>query len=115
MRTKGAKVGVYAHWGSSDTKIQAGYETEYYDYGTQDGVAEMTSTPDDPAAQQMRDYLLNTAIPNELRAPLPGPLDVVQKLAEAEYIAFARVLQNLPASGFSTTDLRDVLGFGAEF
>jgi hypothetical protein len=79
------------------------------------GRAELTSTPDDPAAQGMRDYLLDLAIPNELRAPLPGALNAVQGLPRFQYLAFAFAIQNLQADAVRHADVRDLLGFGKEF
>lgn len=84
--TEDAKLGVYTDWAEdSDEIVTEGQEFEFYDYGTDEGRLEMANTagPQNPKFRQLYDTLMNEAIPNELRAPLPDELEA----ARAETIA----------------------------
>jgi uncharacterized sulfatase len=117
MRTEEAKLGVYANWvpGTTDLAMDGTLETEFYDYGTPDGRAEVNSTPDDPRAQKMLTLLLDEIIPGELRAPLPQDLRAPQAVAREEYLAYrALVNQQLTLSDFLGGAFRTVLGLDAD-
>ena len=116
MRTQTTKLGTYSKWNSLTGKIAAGStQTEFYDYSTPQGAAELVSTPDDPRAQPMLNALINDLIPNELRAPLPGAYGVAQTLSRDAYLLFQAAIDSLTPDGFTGQNLRDLLGFGAEF
>jgi uncharacterized sulfatase len=115
LRTQNAKLGTYAHWKSGTADIDtSSLETEFYDYSTAAGQAELDSMPDDPRAGVLLDRLLNHIIPNELRATLPGTFANVQFTAMEEYLAFATAITHLPSSQGSA-GARNFGGWGADF
>ena len=118
IRTQTAKLGIYSKWNPLTGAIEPGSsEVEFYDYSTPEGIAELVSTPDDPRAAPMMDVLLNTLIPTELRAPLPGALGAAQDISKDLYLLFQAAFLNLPGTGTTpaSDDLRNLLGFGQEF
>jgi arylsulfatase A-like enzyme len=116
VRTQTAKLGAYAKWDPFTGQINpATLQTEFYDYSTPEGAAELVSNPNDPRAGPMLDALLNDFIPNELRAPLPGRFGVAQNVSKEVYLLFQAAILNIPANGFKGQDLRDLFGFGQEF
>jgi arylsulfatase A-like enzyme len=88
--TEDAKLGVYADWASdSDEILTDGQEFEFYDYTTEEGRLELANTAG-VQNQQFRDLydeLMNVAVPNELRAPLPDELEVARQETMAATIA----------------------------
>ena len=118
IRTQHAKLGTYSTWHPATGRIEpASTQLEFYDYSTPEGMLELANTPQDPRVQPLLNLLLNDLIPNELRAPLPGPYGAAQTVSKTLYLLFQALLLNLPGSGSTsaTSDLRDLLGFGAEF
>ena len=116
LRTQTTKLGTYSKWNPLTGQIERGStQTEFYDYSTPQGAAELVSTPSDPRAQPMLSTLLNDLIPNELRAPLPGAYGAAQTLSRDIYLLFQAGINNLTPDGFTGLDLRNLLGFGAEF
>ena len=67
LRTRDYKIGTYADWNPGATTVfRPSLETEFYDYQTPGGRAEVSNTPDDPDVEQILAHLLDTVIPNEL-------------------------------------------------
>ena len=114
LRTRHFKLGIYAHWRRDTTLIdRSTIETEFYDYATERGRAELDSTPDDPRAARARRLLLDRLVPTELRAPLPPSLQGPQAIERDRYLALVRLLDNLSPSDEDTR--RRVLGHGFDF
>lgn len=114
LRTESFKLGVYAHWRPGTSRIdRSSIETEFYDYATERGRAELDSTPDDPRARRALRLLLDRLVPRELRAPLPPTLQVPQAIAKGRYLALEALLQNIAPS--DTTTLHSILGHGFDF
>ncbi len=89
LRTPTAKLGLYSHWASGSDEIQpAGEETEYYDYATPEGQQELTNGagPGNQDYLALHDQLVNDAIPNELRRPLPSNLQPAHEKAIGAYL-----------------------------
>ncbi len=116
VRTRHAKLAIYAHWiGNTDViDTQNGLETEYYDYSTEAGRLELANDPENENALKLRHILLNDLIPNELRAPLPAVLRLPQTLSRDAYLAYNQFLANLSPTS-SGPSLPFSIGYGAEF
>ena len=116
IRTHDAKLGTYSKWnpvtGRSCRTARNGVLRLRHDA---DGLPELASTPDDPRAKPLLDQLLNNLIPNELRAPLPGRYAAAQTISKEAYLLFQAAIDSLTPDGFTGQNLRDLLGFGAEF
>jgi len=114
VRTEGAKLGTYAKWVDRTAQIMPdSVELEFYDYATEQGLAELASTPGDPRAQELL-RLLERLIPEELQERLPGALGLVQDVQRELYLLLAQQV----LSPDSTTSVRDALrglGYGREF
>jgi len=116
IRTKHEKLVAYAHWRQISTKIQPDtMELEFYDYRTAGGRSEIDNTPDDPRAQTLLRRLLNKVIPDELQAPLPGPLAFAQQRARQQYVQFAYLIANPPNGDKRPEIVKKWLGFGQDF
>ncbi|MEK0084362.1 sulfatase-like hydrolase/transferase [Benzoatithermus flavus] len=114
LRTETFKLGVYADWHRGTTRIdRSTIETEFYDYATEGGRAELDNVPGDPRASRAMRLLLEDLVPSELRAPLPPDLRAPQALARARYLALAAQLAGLDPSDRST--LHRILGHGFDF
>jgi len=90
--TEDAKLGVYTDWAEDSDEIQAeGQEFEFYDYTTDEGRLELANTAgaQNPKFRDLYGMLMNEAIPNELRAPLPEELEVAR--AETMAASVARI------------------------
>ena len=88
--TEDAKLGVYTDWADeSDDILSEGQELEFYDYGTEEGQLELANTagPDNPRFRELYDELMNVAVPNELRAPLPDALQAAREATMAATVA----------------------------
>jgi hypothetical protein len=89
-----AKFGLYAFWGEQDPSVikADGQETECYDYSTHLGRLETQNVSQSAATlcSQLHDDLVQNAIPNELRRPLPARLHGAQSRAWDRYRAYAR-------------------------
>ena len=101
VRTPTAKLGMYANWVKNTTNIAFDntLEFEYYNYSTAGGRAETDNTydPKNPAVQALYNQLVNSILPNELRAPLPSIFVPAQTLAQARYITYAGLINTLTA------------------
>ena len=87
LRTQALKLGTYAKWRPGTTTIvRESLETEFYDYSTAGGLAELDNTPDAPNAAPALARLLGTLLPNELQAPLPAAYGAAQAAAKAAYL-----------------------------
>jgi arylsulfatase A-like enzyme len=86
MRTQRFKLGTYARWRSGTALDTGSLETEFYDYRSAEGQAEVHNTPDAPKAGEALDYLLSNLLPNELEAPLPAAYTKSQAAALAAYL-----------------------------
>ncbi len=93
-RTSVGKLGLYSYWLDGTIEIATnGHELEFYDYSTNEGIIETTSTPGSALALQYYQTLTTEVIPNELRQPLPASLQPFQKQAIQTYLSF---LDGLP-------------------
>jgi uncharacterized sulfatase len=96
VRTKEAKLGLYANWVNRSVAIDpASIETEYYDYRTSRGRLELDNTPNSDEAQAMKSWLLNTLIPNELRAPIAPSLQTAQQYSKIAYLAYIEAVNRM--------------------
>lgn len=87
LRTPEFKLGTYARWTSGTTTIHpASLETEFYDYGTAEGRAEMDNQPANPLAAPALVSLLDDLVPGELEAQLPGAHAATQVTARQAYL-----------------------------
>ena len=88
LRTLQGKLGMYSNWGRGGMEMQpAGREVELYDYSTAGGQAEVTNEAGSGALQEtLQSILEEDAIPNELRAPLPGYLQKAQREGMRNYL-----------------------------
>ena len=73
-------------------------ETEYYDYATEVGRAEIDNRKHDPRARLLYGALLQDILSNELHAPLPGRFRPAQAIAKAQYLAYVKVISTLTVS-----------------
>lgn len=88
--TEDAKLGVYTHWAAdSDEILPDDQEFEFYDYTTDEGRLELANTAgdDNPKFTALYDKLMNDLLPNEIRAPLPEPLETARNEAMAGTLA----------------------------
>jgi arylsulfatase A-like enzyme len=87
LRTPGGKLGVYSNWPAQSLEIQsAGQEVELYDYSSAEGLAEIANVAgSSPLDEAMRSTLVEQAIPDELRAPLPWHLHRAQRAGLSDY------------------------------
>ena len=98
-RTATAKIATYSYWAPDSLQIQvAGQESECYDYRTMAGRLEL----DNVAAThpglygQLYRALVESAIPRELRKPLPSYLLPAQQAGIQAYLA-ATTAASIPA------------------
>lgn len=115
LRTPDCKLGTYARWTLPDAEVdRETLELEFYDYATDGGRAELENRPNDPRVKPMLQTLLQELVPNELRAPLPGRLSDVQRLARERFLAFERLIDGIPATQQTSQALQDLFGYGAD-
>jgi uncharacterized sulfatase len=89
VRTKAAKLGMYAHWIKGTTRIDpSSVQLEYYDYSTVNGQLELDSTPYSAGAKALLSQLVTEIIPDELRAPIAQNLKTAQHYSERAYIRY---------------------------
>lgn len=98
LRTASAKLGMYSFWVPGTIQINPfNQQTELYDYTIPAGRLEViNSGPSQPRPAlrrpalytKLHDFLVNFAIPNELRAPLPPSLFEVQRQAFEAYLEY---------------------------
>jgi arylsulfatase A-like enzyme len=88
LRTAEGKLGLYCNWRQESIEVEPdGRETELYDYSAETGAAELINEAGSSALQeQLESILVEDAIPNELRAPLPGYLEGAQQEGMSNYI-----------------------------
>ena len=88
LRTAQGKLGLYSNWRQESIEPETdGRETELYDYGGATGRAELVNEAGSGAlAERLESTLVDDAIPNELRAPLPGYLENAQREGMNNYI-----------------------------
>src|SRR4051794_11280959 len=117
MRTQEFKFGIYANWQDATAQIADDntLETEFYDYSTQAGRAELDNLQNDPRIPALKNRLLNEIIPNEFRAPLPGALGRAQTLSQVAYLTYDTLIRNASPSGSSGEEVRAQLPFGTVF
>jgi arylsulfatase A-like enzyme len=90
VMTEDAKLGVYTDWADDSEEILPdGQEYEFYDYTTDEGKLELANTagPDNQQFTEMFQKLMTDLVPNELRAPLPEPLETARRETMAGSIA----------------------------
>ena len=91
LRADSGKVALYSNWRPGTIEVEpAGQEAELYDYSDEEGRLELSSQAQGGSAleEQLRETLVETAIPNELRGPLPTPLRLARADAMDRYFAF---------------------------
>jgi arylsulfatase A-like enzyme len=114
LRTQDYKLGVYSDWKDGTTTIDTGsIETEFYDYGTSQGRAEVANTPHDPRAAPALKLLLDEIMPKEFRAPLPAGLRGPQTFSRARYLAYSAFLQHINSE--DTPTLHKETPWGRDF
>jgi arylsulfatase A-like enzyme len=93
LRTQRGKLGLYSNWRQESIELEPGVrETELYDYSTARGRAELTNEAGSGALQeQLESTLVEQAIPDELRAPLPGYLWDAQREGMSNYVGVEEV------------------------
>ncbi len=84
------KLGIYSRWPAGSTRPSPdGQEYEYYDYSTTGGQMETANTYyTTPAAQAIKDNLLNVLVPTVLEAPLPANYQSAQVTAKTGLVEF---------------------------
>jgi arylsulfatase A-like enzyme len=86
IRTPSAKYALYSNWKPhSNTIVAAGQESELYDYATPGGVMELDNRAGASDLEPALRALLEAAIREELRAPLPSHLHGAQQAGYADY------------------------------
>ena len=91
LRSPQGKLTLYSNWKLATTDVDtAGQESEFYDYSSVEGSLELSSQARAASAleEQLWSTLEEVAIPQELRAPLPGALHAARRQALDEYFAF---------------------------
>lgn len=93
IRTNKGKLGTYSFWkpGTSDPERNDTLQIEYYDYATEGGRLELTSTPDSQDAKDMLNFLFDDVIPNELKAPLPAAYQDAQAKALEALLKYEKI------------------------
>jgi arylsulfatase A-like enzyme len=84
------KLGVYTHWADDTTEIVTeGQEMEFYDYRTEEGRLELANSagPENKEFNDVYGQLMNYAVPNELRSPLPDELEAAREATMAATLA----------------------------
>jgi len=86
------KLGYYQHWiegtTTTDPNPAKAPQLEYYKYGTPDGDLEKESTHNSQEATNAKNYLVNTAMPDQLKKTLPSQYQQAQSTALTEYWNF---------------------------
>jgi arylsulfatase A-like enzyme len=87
LRTQQGKLGLYSNWLDESIAIDSnGQEIECYDYSSAPGRAELDNVAGSSGLEEeLRGTLVEQAIPNELRAPLPGYLHQAQRGGMSDY------------------------------
>ena len=100
LRTQGAKYATYSHWGAEGIEpLQAGEETELYDYSTAAGRLELHNGAGSSPLEEVLRGQLEHAIHSELRRPLPSALQAAHGRGFADYFSTAqRVEANVTAT-----------------
>ena len=89
-RTAAAKLGLYSDWTpGTTTLVNEGQESELYEYSTAAGQQEIDNLAPGGSAlyDQLYAALVEDAIPNELRQPVPAYLQATQQQAYSAYLA----------------------------
>ncbi len=121
VRTQGLKLGVYANWqrGTAQIADDSTLETEFYDYATPAGQAELDNLQHDQRIPALKQALLTDIIPNVLRAPLPGLLGAAQIVSRDAYLVYDAVLRRAKPQGSSgdasAAEILASLPFGQDF
>ena len=119
LRTADAKLGTYGHWLAHTTTPApiVDLEIEYYDYANPGGQLELDSTPSDPRAAILTQYLNGTVVPTELEAPLPASLLAAQSIAQDELLAVVAIAASSrsPSSPSLSTCPTSSIGPGPDF
>lgn len=90
LRTATAKLGTYNFWRPGSLALQSALqESECYDYRSERGRLEIEdASAAEPALRaELYDMLMDDAMPNELRAPLPPNLLEAQQAGQSTYLA----------------------------
>jgi len=77
----------YHHWkqNTTDWNVDLPAEREYYNYGTELGKMERQNSAGTQAAQNAENFLFSTAIPQQLKRPLPTKYQAAQQRSLQEY------------------------------
>jgi arylsulfatase A-like enzyme len=91
LRTSAGKLTQYSNWRPGSTEVESsGQESELYDYSGEEGRLEIANQLQRGSSleEQLWQTLTEDAIPNELSAPLPAPLQAAQRDALNKYFDF---------------------------
>ncbi len=91
LRSPRGKLTLYSNWKPATTIVEpATQESELYDYSSEEGRLELSGQDRTGSAleEELWATLEDTAIPQELRAPLPGTLQEAHRQALAQYFVF---------------------------
>jgi arylsulfatase A-like enzyme len=91
LRSAQGKLALYSNWRPATTELEAtGQESELYDYSSEEGRLELSSQirAGSPLEEELWATLEGTAIPHELRGPLPGALQAAHRDALSKYFSF---------------------------
>jgi arylsulfatase A-like enzyme len=94
LRSSLGKFATYSNWAAETLNIQtAGQEAEFYDYANPTGMAELVNEAGSGGAVEegLQSTLLEQAIPQELRAPLPARLHEAQRTGLENYFAVEQI------------------------
>jgi uncharacterized sulfatase len=116
MRTATEKFAFYSKWRTFSTNVvPTSIELEFYDYTTAGGRLETKNTPNDARVPALLNRLRNRLIPDELRAPLPGPYRLIQKQAEQDFLQYSYLIENPPSGDDRPQIVKRWLGLGQDY
>jgi arylsulfatase A-like enzyme len=98
LRGASAKFAIYVNWAAGTMNIQtAGQETEFYNYASSTGSAELVNEVASGGApkERLEATLFEQALPMELRAPLPARLHRAQRTGLENYLAVEKLESQL--------------------
>jgi arylsulfatase A-like enzyme len=91
LRSAQGKLALYSNWRPATTELEAaGQESEFYDYSSEEGRLELSSQmrTASPLEEALLATLEATAIPDELRGPMPPALQAAHRDALTKYFSF---------------------------
>jgi arylsulfatase A-like enzyme len=91
LRTEQGKFTTYSNWRAGTTEAEpSGQESEFYDYSSEAGLLELSTQlrSSSELEEQLWQTLEQSAVPDELRAPLPALLEEARGEALSRYLEF---------------------------